>query len=127
MRPDAPSPSLAVLDLLARADALALTASAAIGAGDDEALSAVLEDRGVIVEAALAAWGDVLPADRTPSLVARVRAAAQTAVQSGAEARLVAVRARDLVVAELSVLDARQQASHGYQSGSALGSINVVL
>ena len=127
MRPTAADPGLVVLDLLARADELAATAAAAIDAGDDAALSAVLEDRAVTIDAAIAAWKTAAADRPSPELQARVARAARSAVTTGQLASDMAARARAQVVSELTSLDARQQASHEYQSDVPRGSFDVVL
>jgi hypothetical protein len=127
MRPDAPTPALAVLDLLARADALAVVATMAIQAGDDAQLAAALEERSAVIDAAIAAWRVAEAAGPARELRDRVAGAARSTVASGLQARATAVIARDEVVAALSALDARQQASQEYQTGSQHGTINVVL
>lgn len=129
MRPDAASPALVVLQLLARADELAAAAAVAIRAGNDPALFAILDDRSSAIDAAIRTWRTVSPADRSPALVAKVEAAARSAVHAGLETREMAVRARDQAVSELSALEARQHASNEYEqhADGSRGSINVVL
>jgi hypothetical protein len=127
MRYQVVGPDVAVLDLLARANDLAAAAVVAIERGDEAGLTDLLDQRGRIVEAAIAAWREVAAAAPAPELVARVAAGVQVSVRLGHEARLVATRVRDEVAAELSSLDARQAASQEYQQSSVQRAINVVL
>ncbi len=127
MRYEVVGPDVAVLDLLARANDLAAAAIVAIERGDTAALSDLLDQRGRVIDAAIAAWHQVAAATPAPDLAARVAAGVQLSVRLGHEARLVATRVRDEVAAELSLLDARQMASQEYQQGSSRSAINVVL
>ncbi|MCC7052704.1 MAG: hypothetical protein IT355_05515 [Gemmatimonadaceae bacterium] len=124
MRPEF-SPAAAVLQLLARADALASTATAAIASGDEAQLAATLDERQAVIEAVETASRAVTapPADLRATLLA----AARQSLTLGLAARNSAALAREQVVAELATLDARQHASHEYQSGSAQATIDVVL
>jgi hypothetical protein len=127
MRHDAPTPALAVLDLLSRADALAVVATMAIQAGDEAQLATALDERSAVIDAAIAAWRAVEASGPSADLRDRVAGAARSTMASGQQARATAVIARDEVVAALSALEARQQASQEYQNGAQHGTINVVL
>ena len=118
-------PAEAVLQLLARADALAAAATAAIELGDDAALTAVLDDREVVIAAVVAASRDVVSPG--PALREQLLAAARQSLTLGQAARNTAALAREQALGELATLDARQQASHEYQSGTAPTTIDVVL
>ena len=127
MRYESVGPDVAVLDLLARVDELSAAAVVAIEHGDDAALSELLDQRGVVVEAAISAWQRASGAGPTPELASRVAAAVQRCVRIGHEAQAVAIRVKAAVATELSTLDARQSASLEYQPGSVQSAINVVL
>ena len=127
MRPEPAPPDQAALDLLSHADALALAATEAIAAGDDVALAVLLEERGIVVAAAIDALKQVMQAPPRPELAAHLAAAARGSVASGLQARSAAERAREQVTTELAVLDARNQAALGYQQGAAPTQIDVVL
>jgi hypothetical protein len=124
MRPEY-APADAVLHLLARADALAAAATAAIATGDDAALTAVLDDRDVVVAAAVAAARDVTSV--APELRTALLNAIRDSLTLGQAARNTAALAREHVLTELSALDARQHASHEYQAGAVQATIDVVL
>lgn len=127
MRPESAGQAAEVLDLLARADDLALAAIAAIAHGDDEALSALVEDRGSLIQAAASAC-EALAASRPPAETGeRVAAAVRDSVLRGLEVRRAAIQCRDEIATALSVLDARQQASAEYQPGHIHGTIDVRL
>ena len=127
MRPEAAPPDQAALDLLTHADALALAATAAIAAGDDAALAALLEERGLVVAAAIDALRQVLSAPPRPELADRLAAAARGSIATGLDTRAVAQRARAQVAAEMAVLDARTQAAQEYGQGTPPTTIDVVL
>ncbi len=127
MRYEVVEPDVAVLDLLARANDLAAAAVAAIERGDDTALTELLEQRGRVVDAAVAAWRETLALAPAAELVSRVAAAAQVSIRIGHQAGAVANRVKDEVVTELSLLEARQSASQEYQQSSVHTAINVVL
>jgi hypothetical protein len=126
MRYEAVGPDAAALALLARVDELAAAAVVAIEQGDDAELIALLDQRGRVVEATIAAW-QAASMTAPPEVLARMAAAAQVSLRIGQEARAVATRVRDQVSTELSQLEARQSASHEYQQGPARSEINVVL
>jgi len=127
MRPEAAPPDQAALDLLAHADALALAATEAIAAGDDAALAALLEERGIVVAAAIDALQQVLSAPPRPELADRLAAAARGSIATGLDTRAVAQRARAQVAAEMAVLDARTLAAQEYGQGTPPTTIDVVL
>lgn len=127
MRPEPAPPDLAALDLLTHADALALAATKAIAAGDDAALAALLEERGIVVAAAIDALREVMAAPPRPELARRLADAARGSVTLGQEARLVAQRAREDAAAELAVLDARKHAGLEYQQAPGQATIDLVL
>jgi translation elongation factor EF-Tu-like GTPase len=128
MRPEPAPPEQAALQLLAHADALALAATEAIAAGDDVAVAALLEERGIVVAAAIQAVQQVQRAGVAgDDLVARLTGAVRDSIRSGEQVRGAALRARDHVATELAVLDARHQASLEYQQGGLQATINVVL
>jgi hypothetical protein len=129
MRPDPASPELAVLQLLTHADELAAAAGAAIRAGNDAALFAILDQRSDTIDAVIQSWRSIPPSARSAQLQARVDAAVRSAVHAGLVTRELAIQARDQAVAELSTLEARQHASNEYEqrADAARGSINVVL
>ncbi len=127
MRPEPAPPDEAALDLLAHADALALAATDAIAAGDDVALAALLEERGIVVAAAIAALKQLMGAPARPERTARLAAAARGSVSSGLQAQAAARRAREQAAADLALLDARNQAGFEYQIGPAQTTIDVVL
>jgi hypothetical protein len=127
MRPEAAPPDQAALDLLTHADALALAATEAIAAGDDAALAMLLEERGIVVEAAIDALRQVMAAPPRPELAARLAAAARGSIATGADARVVAERAREQLSAEMAVLDARTLAAQEYRQDAQAATINVVL
>ncbi|MBC7840769.1 MAG: hypothetical protein H7099_00555 [Gemmatimonadaceae bacterium] len=124
---DAPVPSQVVLDLLARADLLAAAASEAILAGDDDRLAALLDDRGVVIDAVVSVWKDAATHRHTADQIAQMTRATGATLAAASQAHATAVVARDQVVCQLSALDARQQASQDYQSGTPHRSIDVVL
>ena len=66
MRPEPAPPEEASLDLLAHADALALAATEAIAVGDSVTLAALLEERGIVVAAAIAALKQCMAAPARP-------------------------------------------------------------
>jgi len=127
MRPEAAPPDQAALDLLAHADALALAATEAIAAGDDAALAALLEERGIVVTAAIDALRQVMSAPPRPELAARLAAAARGSIATGLDTRAIAERARAQAAAEMAVLDARSQAAQEYGQGTPPTTIDVVL
>lgn len=127
MRYDLSTAGLVVIDFLAKADSLAVTAVAAIRAGDDATLAAAVEERGAIIAAALSTWQDAAASSCAPSTIAQVRMAAQMTVATGRQAAVAATIERDKLGTELSALDARQQASQEYQPDTPRGSIDVVL
>ena len=120
------SPAHVVLDLLQRADALANAATAAIESGDDAHLGAVLDERAAVIDAILRTWREATH-QPAPEQLARVTQATRTSLALGIAARNTAMVARDQVVAALAALDARQLASHEYQPGAALSTIDLVL
>ncbi len=129
MRYDPATAGLVVIDLLARADSLAVTAVAAIRAGDDATLAAAVEERGEIIAAALTTWQDATHSGRreTPATLSQIRQAAQVTIATGRQAEVTATIERDKLGMELSTLDARQQASQEYQPDAARSLIDVVL
>jgi hypothetical protein len=126
MQPDAPVPAQVVLDLLSRADALAAAATDAIEAADDDQLSALLDEREVVIDAIRRTWR-AAGHQPTAEQIARVGQATRASVAHGQAARRTAIIARDEVVAALAALDARQLAAHEYDSGTQHGTIDVVL
>ena len=126
MRPDAPTAAQTVLDLLARADVLAVEATVAIELGDEAQLAAVLDDRDAVISAIQRTCRDAAHT-ASPEQHARVTRATRASVALGLAARNTAQVARDQVVAALSVLDARQLASHEYHPGTSHSTIDVVL
>lgn len=126
MRPDAPGAAQIVLDLLARADVLAVEATAAIESGDEAQLAAVLDDRDAVISAIQRTWRDAAHTT-LPEQHARVTQATRASLALGLAARNTAQVARDQVVAALSALDARLLASHEYHLGTPHGTIDVVL
>jgi hypothetical protein len=127
MRPDAPTPAAAVVDLLQRAEALATAAATAIESDDDGLLATLLDERDAVIAAIGEAWKTVSPRALTPDLLGRVTRAMQTTQAAGAQAHAAAMRVRAQVVSALSALDARQSATFEYLNGSPNGSIDVVL
>lgn len=127
MRHDAAAPALVVIDLLKRADTLAEAASAAIAAGDHGLLTAVLDDRQVVITAAIDTLKLVHASGPSAAVTSQLATAARGSIAAGQQARATAQVAREQVLAELSALDARQQASQEYQSDAPRSSINVVL
>lgn len=127
MRPEPAPPEEASFDLLAHADALALAATEAIAVGDSVTLAALLEERGIVVAAAIAALKQCMAAPARPELTARLAAAVGGSVSSGLQAQAAAQRAREQAAADLAVLDARNQAGFEYQIGPAQATIDVVL
>jgi len=127
MQPDPVDPELLVLDLLARADRLALEASIALEAGDDARLTDLLDDRGVAIDAAGAAARTAAAGVLTVDVTTRLADAMRTTIASGDLLRRRALRSRNEVVAELAALESRQLASQEYHPEMPHGSINVVL
>jgi hypothetical protein len=127
MRPEAAPPDQAALDLLAHADALAQAVTAAIAAGDDASLAALLEERGIVVAAAIDALKQVMAGPARPELAERLASAARGSVSTGLQASVAAQRAKELVASELAVLDARNQAGLDYQRAPGPTTIDVVL
>ena len=127
LRPEAAPPDQAALDLLTHADALALAATEAIAAGDDAALAMLLEERGIVVTAAIVALQQVMAAQPRPELAARLAAAARGSIGTGHDARAAAERARAQVATEMAVLDARTLAALEYRQDAPPTTINVVL
>jgi len=127
MQPDAATPFFAAIDLLARADELALAASAAIVAGDDESVLALLDTRGAVITAAIDACGELLRTAHTADELVHVTEAAEQTVAIGAQARAAAILARTQALEELASLDAGQQGAHEYQPLQQHGQIDVVL
>jgi hypothetical protein len=126
MRPETLTPSDAVLDLLARADALAASACAAIATGDESQLAAVLDEREAVIDAIARVWREPSHSP-TPQQRACVTRASHATLERGLVARNTAIIARDAVVGALAALDARQLASHEYHTGTPHGTIDVVL
>jgi tyrosyl-tRNA synthetase len=126
MRYDAPTPDALVLELLARADQLAMATSDAILSGDDAAMIALLDDREAVVAAVVGACAE-MTVPLTGRQLAALSQASLATHATGHATCAAAERARDQVVAELAALDARQQAADDYQTGVSHGSINVVL
>ncbi|HYW50328.1 MAG TPA: hypothetical protein VE861_06970, partial [Gemmatimonadaceae bacterium] len=102
-------------------------ANAAIGAGDDAALDAALEERGLVIAAAIAACQAAVADGASHGVREGLLAASQVAVTGGEIVRANAERVRGEVVSELAALDARQQASMEYQPVAPHGRIDVVL
>lgn len=127
MQPEPAAPALVAIDLLERAGALAAGADQAIHAGDDAALDAVLEERGLVIAAAIAACDAAVADGASRDVRDRLLEATQAAITGGAMLRATAERARGEVVAELAALEARQQASMEYQPPAPHGRIDVVL
>ncbi len=127
MRPDAAVPSAVVLELLARAEALAHAASDTIETGDETLLTTLLDERDAVISAIGAAWQDARPETLTPELLGRVAQAMRSTQAAGVQASAAATRIRAQVVAELSAFDARQLASQEYQTGQERVTIDVVL
>lgn len=127
MRPEAATPALAALDLLARANVLAAAANAAIVAEDAAALDALLEERGIVITAALAACEAAMTDHVTRAMRDELAAATRVTVAGNDVVRNTAERVRHEVVTELAALDARQQASQEYQPVALHGRIDVVL
>ncbi len=127
MRPEPAPPDDAALDLLTQADALALAAAEAIVTGDDATLAALLEERGIVVAAAVAALKQVMAAPPRADLAVRLVVAARGSITTGHQAHDLAQRVRAQVASELAVLDARNQAGLEYQQGPAHATIDVVL
>lgn len=128
MRPEPAPPDQAALGLLAHADALALAATEAIAAGDDTALAALLEERGIVVAAAIAAVRAATERGAGgAALGTRLTAALRATADGGQRTWVAAQRAREQAAGELAVLDARQHASQEYEKGAAPTTINVVL
>jgi len=126
MQLDAADPATVALDLLARADELAAAATLAILAGDDVALDDALANRGVVIQAALAAW-DEAAGTALPTVTSHVATALRAAIAGGQRAHALALAERDAAQAALATLDARQQAAHDYRHATPTSSINVVL
>jgi len=127
MRPDVVDPELLILELLARADRLALQASLALEAGDDARLTDLLDDRGVAIDAASVAARAASSGVLTADVMTRLATAMRTTIASGDMLRSRTLRSRNEVVAELAALESRQLASQEYCPDSPHGSINVVL
>lgn len=127
MRHDPVDPELLVLDLLARADRLALEASVALEAGDDARLADLLDDRGIAIDAASAAARAASTGRLTAEVTTRLADAMRTTIASGDVLRSRALRNRNEVVAELAALESRQVASQEYRPDATHGSIDVVL
>ena len=127
MRPDAAAPSVVVLELLTRAEALARAAADSMDAGDDALLSILLDERDAVIDAIGSAWQEARPETLTPELLGQVAQAMRSTQAAAAQASAAALRIRAQVVAELSAFDARQLASQEYQSGLERATINVVL
>lgn len=127
MRFERASPAVAASDLLVRSTELALVITAAIAAGDEGMLESLLEEREHVVAAAVAACRDALAGTPSSSVQEQLTCAVRSAVAGGRSAEEAAQSARDLIVAELAVLDARQAGSQEYQSDRAGGTFDVVL
>lgn len=127
MRPEPAPPDQAAFHLLTHADALALAAADAIVAGDDVGLAALLEERGIVVSAAIDALQQVMLSPHRPELAEKLAAATRGSVTLGQQARDVAERAREQVATELAVLDARHLAGLEYQQTPGVTTIDVVL
>lgn len=127
MRHETAGADVAVLDLLARADALSAAAVVAIEQGDDSTLIELLDQRGAVVDAAVSAWNEASAAGPTADMTSRVVAAMQRSLRLGNQAQAVAVRGRADAATELSTLDARRTASVEYQLSPVHSAINVVL
>jgi hypothetical protein len=127
VRYDAPAPAEIVLDLLSRADQLAVALSDAILGGDDARMAALLDDREAVVAAVIRACADTVATRPTAGQLSQLAHAGHETVAAGHVAQAAATRTRDLIVAELAALDARQQASDDYQADMPHGSIDVVL
>ena len=127
MRHDPVDQELFVLDLLARADALALEATIAMEYGDDDRLADLLDDREVAIDAANVAVCAAATGALTIAVTTRLTDAMRTTIASGAMLHSRAMRSRNEVLAELAALEARQQASQEYRLDTPHGTINVVL
>lgn len=127
MRYDAPVRVDVVLDLLARADTLAVAASAAIVAGDDTRLAALLDDREVVIGAVIRVLHETAMQPVTADQREQVSRAARSTLEVGLQTRATAQIARDEVVMALSVLDARQQASQEYRPSAPERAVDVRL
>ncbi len=127
MRYDAPVRVDVVLDLLARADTLAVAASEAIVAGDDTRLAALLDDREVVIGAVVSALRETATQPVSADQLDRVSQAARSTLAVGLQTRATAQIARDEVVLALSVLDARQQASQEYRPSAPERAVDVRL
>jgi hypothetical protein len=116
-----------VLELLARADTLALWISEAIAAEDDARLGALLDDR----EAILAALASVMRGSPAEPLSAADRGAIDRALAHSAavgnRVHALAQETREQIGAELASLGARQQAGLEYQAAGGEHAIDVVL
>lgn len=127
MQPDAATPFSATIDLLARADALATATTAAIAAGDDASVLALLDTRGAVIAAAIDACGEMLRTGHSEDELRDVREAAKHTVAIGVLARAAAIVARTEALAELASLDADPLDAHEPQSFQPHGRIDVVL
>ena len=127
MRHDTVDQESLVLDLLARADALALEAAIAMEHGDDDRLTDLLDDRELAIDAANVAVRAAATGALTPAVTTRLADAMRTTIASGDMLHSRALRSRNEVVAELAALEARQQASQEYRLDTPHGTINVVL
>jgi hypothetical protein len=123
MRYEATSPALLVVDLLARADALAGAIASAISRADDVALSGLLDERGDVIAA-------VEQASRSLDLDASVQTAVSEALATSQDiaerVQQLAAITRDQIAAELASLDARRQATHEYLSDRSTGSFSII-
>jgi hypothetical protein len=111
---DLPLPHDVMLELLRRADALAIAAQEAIANDDDEQLALLLTERAAVVEVAIATWRDVATARQPREVLARVQQATRVTLTLGQKSHDAAIRGRDVAAAEIAALEARQQASHDY-------------
>jgi hypothetical protein len=126
MQPTSVAPEVIVAELLRRADVLAAQAGDAIVAEDEARLADVLDERTAVIELIVARWPDVATARPQPAVIEQLRHATRTTLILGQRVQESAQVTRERIARELSALDARQHASHGYQTAELSNTLEYV-
>jgi hypothetical protein len=122
-RPEPATPVEQLLDLLARADALAGMVASAIAAGTDDDLAALLDERAAVVDEIVRCLPLVGTGLGDPLLA---RALDETC-EIGERVQQLAALTRQQVQATLAGMDARQQATDEYTSARNTGAFSVIV
>lgn len=122
-RPEPATPAERLLDLLARADALAGTVASAIAAGSDDDLAALLDERAEVVDEIVRCLPQVGTGLTDPQLAR----ALDESCEIGERVQQLAALTRQQVQATLAGMDARQQASDEYTAARSTGAFSVIV